>query len=143
MIVRANAPADLGGEREVASALDGSDGAVATGAATTVAAAEIAAIEVELDALEEASERCRKTIGAARTASAAGALLLAIAIWRADATSLVIAIAAILGGLAVAGSTRTTRAGLLDRMIDADARRTALIDGLDLPDSTPPMARQV
>lgn len=138
MIVRANASPDIGDGREEASAFGGSDGAAAT-----VAAAEIAAIEAELDTLADAAERCRKTIGAARAASAAGAMLLAIAIWRADATSLVVGIAAILGGLAVAGSTRTTRQGILDRMIAADARRTALIDGLDMPDSTPPTARQV
>ena len=129
MIVRPDALSVVGEDREEAAAIDGSD---------TVA--EIAAIEAELDALEDAAERCRKTIGAARIASAAGALLLAIAIWRADATSLVIGIAAILGGLAFAGSTRTTRAGILARMSDADARRAALIDALDL---TAPAARNV
>lgn len=111
----------LGDEREAAAALDESD---------TVA--EIAAIENELDRLEDAAERCRKIVGAARLASAAGAMLLATAIWRADATSLVVGIAAILGGWAIAGSTRTTRAGILVRMSEADARRAALIDALDL-----------
>ena len=63
-----------------------------------------------------------------------GATLAAILIGvvRADGGPLVAALAAIIGGIVVLGSNATTRRQTLDALATEEARRTALIDGLDL-----------
>lgn len=98
----------------------------------TEARSEIARLEGELDGLEAAVERCRKTALAARFVAGAGGLLLLLAMWRLDGTLFVASVAAVLGGIVLAGSTRATRAHLLVRIARLEAERAGIIDRLDI-----------
>jgi len=97
--------------------------------------AEIARLEAEIEQRTEAIERCRKAILLSKIAALGGALmlvLLLLGIVRADATLLVVAIAAVLGGAVGLGSTSTTAGQLADAVKDAEARRAALIGAISL-----------
>ena len=98
-------------------------------------------LEAELDRLEEAVEQCRKSALLARALVAAGTGLLAFAVLRPDGTALVLGVAGTLGGLVLAGSTRTTRAQLLSRRAGVEAARAELIDRLLSADDARPHAR--
>ncbi len=97
--------------------------------------AEIARLEAEIEERSEAIERCRKVILISKTAALGGALaiaLLLVGIIRPDATVLMIAIAAVLGGAVGLGSTTTTAGQLAAAIKDAEARRAQLIGMIDL-----------
>ncbi len=73
---------------------------------------EIADLEAEIDELAQAAERCRKVIVLAKVATGAGGLLLVVTLlglFRSGPTALVLAITAVLGGLALFGSHTSTR----------------------------------
>jgi hypothetical protein len=97
--------------------------------------AEIARLEAEIEERSEAIERCRKAILLSKVAAIAGAIaiaLLLLGIVRPDATVLVVAIAAALGGAVGLGSTTTTANQLKAATKEAEARRAALIGMIDL-----------
>ena len=96
---------------------------------------EIARLEAEIEERSAAIERCRKVILVSKIAAACGGLtiiLLLLGIIPADATLLIISIAAVLGGLVGLGSTTTTAGQLADAVKDAETRRAALIGTISL-----------
>ena len=99
---------------------------------------QIADLEAEIEALGDAAERCRKVMFGAKAAAAAGGLLLAIVITGllpiGRALPFVLATAAILGGIALSGSTRTTRQQILAAIGEREAQRDQMIGRLELSD---------
>jgi hypothetical protein len=96
---------------------------------------QIADLEAEIEELSEAAVRCRKVITAAKVAVAAGVLLLAIimlGVVRFDPVVLVGAITAILGGIALSGSNRTTLDEIVAGIRVRHAYRAEMIDRLGL-----------
>jgi len=96
---------------------------------------EIARLEAQIEALAETIESCRKLILMAKIAIACGAIAMPAMLFgaiRDDLAVLTGAMAALLGGIVVLGSNRSTSNQALARMKAAEARRTALIDGLEL-----------
>ena len=94
---------------------------------------EIVAIEEEIEALAERAEQCRKLSLLAKGFVAAGPVLLLLALTGAlgRAPALVgLGFAALLGGIVVHGSNRSTldeiRAGITER----ERRRAGLIDAI-------------
>ena len=97
----------------------------------------IADLEAEIDELADAAERCRKVIVLARVAAGVGGVLFAITLvglFRSGPTALVLAITAVLGGLALFGSHTSTRDQILTKIRAREARRAQLIGELDLRD---------
>jgi prefoldin subunit 5 len=96
---------------------------------------EISDIEVQIEALAEVAERCRKFILASKAAIAGGVgLLLAamLGLLGAGQSSALGSIALMLGGIVSLGSNVSTLRQT-DAAIDAaEARRSALISGIDL-----------
>jgi hypothetical protein len=98
---------------------------------------EIADLEAEIDELADAAERCRKVIVLARVATGAGGLLLVVTLvglFRSGPTALVLAITAVLGGLALFGSHTSTRDQIMAKIRVREARRAQLIGELELRD---------
>jgi hypothetical protein len=96
---------------------------------------EIDDLEAEIAALADAAERCRKIMLAAKAATLAGSVLLAITLSglvRFGPVALVIAITAALGGIALYGSHRSTRDQIAAQIRAHEARRAELIDGMGL-----------
>lgn len=96
---------------------------------------EIARLETQIDELAETIEGCRKLILMAKIAIAGGAiamLAMLLGAIRDDALVLTGATAALMGGIVVFGSNRSTSNQALAKMKDAEARRAALIDALEL-----------
>jgi hypothetical protein len=97
---------------------------------------EIAEIEAEIVELADAAERCSKVMLVARLASASGGLLLATVVAGllpvAKPFPFLIAIAAGLGGIALYGSTRTTRDQIVTAIKAREAARAEMIGRLEL-----------
>ena len=96
---------------------------------------EIADLESEIDALTHVADRCRKAIVLSKAATGAGGLLLVLILTglvRVGPVPLVLAVAAALGGIAVAGSHQSTSDEIATRIGAHEARRTELIDGMAL-----------
>ena len=96
---------------------------------------EIAAIEEEIEALARRAEQCRKIGLAARAATALGVALLILLLVGAlghAPLALVLGIGALLGGLALQGSNRSTLEEVREAIRALEARRAALIGGMSL-----------
>ena len=96
---------------------------------------EIARLEAQIEELAETIEGCRKLILLAKIVIAGGALVMLAMLFgaiRDDTAVLAGAMAALLGGIVVSGSNRSTSNQALAKMKAAEARRSALIDGLEL-----------
>src|SRR5215469_15443891 len=96
---------------------------------------EILHIEARLEELTDVVERCRKIILISKvTVAAGGILILAIVIGavRFDPAAMIGAIAAVIGGTVVFGSNRSTLKQITDEMKAAEARRSELINRMDL-----------
>jgi len=96
---------------------------------------EIERLEAQIDELAAKLESCRKFILVSRIAIVAGAALLAalfIGIIRFDATEMLAAIVALLGGIVGWGSNRSTAQEAAAELTAAEADRKALIGALDL-----------
>jgi hypothetical protein len=96
---------------------------------------QIAQLEAQIEALAETVESCRKIMLVAKVAIAGGALLvlaMMLGAIRTDLASLSGATAAVLGGIVLLGSNRSTADQALARMRKAEAARAALIDRLEL-----------
>jgi hypothetical protein len=96
---------------------------------------EIAALEVRIEELAEALERCRKFALAAKTAIILGALLTAATVLgflTFTPMAMLGGVAALLGGIVLYGSNASTSDELTRSLRGAEARRAALIGGLDI-----------
>jgi hypothetical protein len=96
----------------------------------------IVRLEVEIEELAEKIERCRKIMLMSQAAIAAAAvLLLAIMLGaiKLDPTTLIAAIAIVIGGTVVLGSNRSTSQQAVAALRTAESDRAELIDLLDLP----------
>ena len=91
----------------------------------------IADLEAEIDALRNSAERCRKIDMAAKAAMGVGVALLLISFFWFSASALVIGIAAVLGSVALVGSSGTL-GEIITGIRLAEARRAEVIDGLGL-----------
>jgi hypothetical protein len=106
---------------------------------------QIAQLEAQIESLAETVEGCRKIMLVAKVALAGGALLVLAMLFgavRTDLASLSGATAAVLGGIVLLGSNRSTADQALAKMRKAEARRAELIDRLDLRPVDGDMARQ-
>jgi hypoxanthine-guanine phosphoribosyltransferase len=96
---------------------------------------EIVQLEARIDELAARIESCRKFILVGRIAVVAGALVLIAMLVGAIQTNpsvLALAAAAVLGGIVAAGSNYSTAKEATRELTAAEARRTALIDQIDL-----------
>lgn len=96
---------------------------------------EIARLEDRIEALSATIENCRKFTLAARGAMLLGAALLGSLIFGLiyfDPLALVGGIAALLGGIVLSGSNRTTAENAKADLAEAEARRATLIGGIPL-----------
>ena len=96
---------------------------------------QIADLEAEIDALSDAAERCRKSMIVAKAAMVAGTLLFGASLLRlirSDAIVLVIGIAFTIAGIGFFGSSRGSLDQLVEKIRVREARRTEIIDGMDL-----------
>jgi len=96
---------------------------------------QIAALEAEIERLSETARRCRKIILAAKTASVTGGVLLLAVVaglFRFDPAAFFAAITAVLAGIALSGTNRSTLDEVTAAIGEREARRRAMINGLDL-----------
>ena len=96
-------------------------------------AVQIARLEAEIDRLARVAESCRKVILAAKVALVLGALVLLVTIAgiiRVNQLVVLAAIAAILGGIAAAGSNSRTLREATANIRAAEGRRAELIGAL-------------
>jgi hypothetical protein len=104
-----------------------------TGAEADDPAVQIPRLEAEIERLARVAESCRKVILVAKIAIALGALVLLVTIAgliRVNQLVTLGAIAAILGGIAAAGSNARTLREASANMRTAEARRAELIGTL-------------
>jgi hypothetical protein len=92
-------------------------------------------LETEIDILSDSAEQCRKSMIVAKAAIGVGALLFVaslLGLLRSDAIVLVIGIASALAGTVFYGSSRSSLEGILAKIRACEARRTEMIDELNL-----------
>ena len=96
---------------------------------------EITRLEDRIEELAMRLEGCRKYAAAALTSMGLGAVLLAAALTgviRLDVVTLMAAAAAVLGGIVLSGSNRSTTREIEAALAQAEAERAALIGSIDL-----------
>lgn len=96
---------------------------------------EIERLEAQIDEIRSRLESCRKFIVVARIALVGGAVVLLAILFRAiafDQRLLLVAIAALLGGIVLWGSNRSTAEEAAAELAQAEADRAALIGRLHL-----------
>lgn len=96
---------------------------------------EIERLEAQIDELEARLESCRKFILIARIAVVAGAILLAavlLGVLSFDPRLLLIAITALLGGVVLWGSNRSTAEEAAQELAAAEVERASLIGSIAL-----------
>ena len=96
---------------------------------------QIADLEAEIDTLSDAAERCRKSMIVAKAAMVAGTLLFGASLLRlirSDAIVLVVGIAVTIAGIGFFGSSRGSLDQMAEKIRVREARRTEMIDGMDL-----------
>jgi hypothetical protein len=97
--------------------------------------AEIARLEADIETLAARLENCRKVSLAARVAVGGGIALSLAGLVGAiyfDITVVLISITAVIGGLVLLGSNRTTAEQAAEAMAQAEAARAALIGSIRL-----------
>jgi hypothetical protein len=98
-------------------------------------ATEIARLEAQIEALTQSIEKCRKIAYLSKLTITAGAVWLGL-MWLALApyspAALVVAIAAVIGGIVLGGSNSSTWEQAEEQRRQAEASRAELIDGLQL-----------
>src|ERR1700692_2387776 len=96
---------------------------------------EIERLEAQIEELSVKIENCRKFILAGRIAAAAGSVLLVALLLgaiRLDLQLMMLAMAALLGGIVVWGSNGSTANEAQNELTAAEANRKALIGMIDL-----------
>jgi hypothetical protein len=96
---------------------------------------EIVRLEAQIEKLAATLESCRKFALAARIAMAGGGLVLAatvIGMIAFDPRAILAALAALLGGVVLAGSNASTAKEAAEELAKAEASRAALIGLIDL-----------
>ncbi|HMG79665.1 MAG TPA: hypothetical protein VK591_13345 [Xanthobacteraceae bacterium] len=96
---------------------------------------EIVRLEAQIEALSDKIENCRKFILAGRIATAIGGILLVVLLLgaiRFDLQLMMLAMAALLGGIVVWGSNGSTANEAENELAAAEANRKALIGLIDL-----------
>jgi hypothetical protein len=96
---------------------------------------EIVRLEEQIDELAARIESCRKFILAGRiVVIGGGAVLVAILIGalQFSPSVMTVAVAAVLGGIVAAGSSYSTAKEATHQLAAAEAKRTALIEHIDL-----------
>ena len=96
---------------------------------------QIADLEADIERLSEAAERCRKIIVSSKAAVASGGLLLLALItglFRFDPTAFLVGIPAVLAGIALTGTNRSTLDEITAAIREREAQRRAAINGLEL-----------
>jgi hypothetical protein len=96
---------------------------------------DIARIEEHIEALRESIARCRKLALAARISIVAGAALLALTLLTLvpfSAAIVTAAVAAVIGGIVLAGSNATTWTQAEARLRASEAMRAEMIEQMDL-----------
>ncbi len=96
---------------------------------------QIAELEAEIERLSASAERCRKIMLASKVAAAAGSLLLlclGIGLLRFQPAAFLVALTAVLAGLALLGTHASTLEELLETRKAREALRSRMIDGLEL-----------
>jgi hypothetical protein len=97
--------------------------------------ADIAQLEGRIETLSESIERCRKISIGSKIAIAAGALwfaLMLVLILPFDPTAFVAALSAVLGGVVLLGSNRTTWEQTEQALHAAEKMRADLIGSIEL-----------
>ena len=96
---------------------------------------KIVRLETQIDELAARIESCRKFILVGRFAATGGSVVLVAILLGAiqpDPSVMTLAVTAVLGGLVTAGSNRSTAKEAARERTAAEAKRTALIEQLDL-----------
>ncbi len=96
---------------------------------------QIATLEAEIESLSEQAERCRKTIMLAKLGALAGGLVLIaliVGLLASSAVLLIASVTAVLGGIALAGSSQSTLDALGRDIQQKEALRTEIINRLEL-----------
>jgi len=96
---------------------------------------QIEQLEARIEALAETAERCRKIILFAKAAIVAGALVVAVFVLgpvRFDPAVMIGGIAAVIGGIVMRGSNRTTMEQTVHAMQSAGTLRDELIGRIEL-----------
>ena len=96
---------------------------------------QIARLEARIETLTEAIERCRKISIGSKIAIAGGAIWFALALFLIlpfDPTAFVAALTAVLGGVVLLGSNRTTWEQTDADLRAAEKMRADLIGGIEL-----------
>jgi len=96
---------------------------------------EIARLEERIEGLALKLEGCRKYAAAALTSMGLGAVLLVAGltgVMQLDAVTVMAAGAAVLGGIVLSGSNRSTTQQVEAELAEAEAERAALIGQIDL-----------
>ncbi len=92
-------------------------------------------LEEQIDELADTIERCRKLSLAGRIVVLGGGLVLipmVLGAMQIDLSVMAVSMTAILGGVVVVGSNRSTAQEAMQELAAAEARRTALIEQIDL-----------
>ncbi len=96
---------------------------------------EIERLEARIEQFGAKIESCRKFAVASRVAIGMGGVLLLAGLlgaFRFNAAIMTTAIAAVLGGIVLSGSNRSTANEASDQLAEAEARRAALIGLIEL-----------
>ena len=96
---------------------------------------EIARLEGRIEGLAMKLEGCRKYAAAALTSMGLGAVLFVAGlsgVMPLDAMTMMAAAAAVLGGIVLSGSNRSTTREVEAELVEAEAERAALIGQIDL-----------
>jgi hypothetical protein len=96
---------------------------------------QIASLEAEIELLSERAQRCRKIIVLGKVSTVAGGLLfsaLLVGLFRSNAVLLVASITALLGGVALSGTSQGTLDVLRASIGERETLRTEIIDRLEL-----------
>jgi hypothetical protein len=96
---------------------------------------QIADLEVEIDALSDAAEHCRKSMVVAKVAIGAGVLLFMtslLGLIRPNPIILVGGIAAAIAGVGFYGSSRGSLDQITGKIRKSEARRAEMIDEMDV-----------
>jgi hypothetical protein len=96
---------------------------------------QIADLELQIEELSDAAERCRRMMLITKAAAVLGVLLLTLTLtglFPFNPLVFVLTIGAILGGVALFGSTRSTRDQIIASIRVREAQRKEMIDKLEL-----------